>query len=440
MAPVEQAAADLAAEQAATAAAAATAEAADTAEANLRTVEGDLKLRVSTAVDQLQKKLDDLTVRATAERQPFKIQIEKFSGPTDSYHIDHFINKVDTAASYNKWDDATTANAAFMAMSGTAYTYVYGMQQSDLAVTVSWALLKEVIRTRFQRTHNAAEISRLLSDNKQRSKESVDDFIMRVEQTHRIVYKSFGQVDGDRLAERKFTMDQAIKVAFTSGLLPQLKEKVENQLTLDTKEDVLRAAQQAELACRTSHEYSVGSISSSKQESTIETLKAELAAIRGGNFRRGGNRSGGGGYRGGRGRGNFRGSSGSSGASSSGSSGGGRYHAAQSSGYGWNSRGAQRGGSGSSGSFQSRNSKMNNKNMIFCYNCKQWGHHYANTCRKGNNIAMMEVNPALSDPDHPPPFEVLPEQWETELTHYKNSAEDSNEKEEDHTNMFTLNI
>ena len=385
------------------------------------------------------------SLKTAQAKNAFKIQIEKFSGPTDLYSIDHFINKCETAMKYNAWNEEQTANAAIMAMSGGAYAYVYGLQEgtvNEVASVATWPELSKTLRKRFQKNHNAAEISRLLSDNKQKAKESVDDFMMRVEDSHRVVYRSFPVIAAPdaaaKQAERAAMMTQAIKIAFTAGLIPAIKEKVENQLNLNTRDEVLQAAQQAEIANRTATEYSTSAISNEANQekaSQIAALEKQLNYLRTSGPNRGFKRGG----RGGRGRGGR---------------GGQQFHAAQTSGYGWNSsnqrgggsfnrgrgRGSFQGGGGGGGGNQAR------ANPVFCYACKQWGHHYSNNCRRGAPVAAVQMDPIMSNPNEPPPFPVWPEDWEKEITHFRNdevqdghAGGDSQQDTPNQKSLFALN-
>ena len=308
----------------------------------------------------------------------WKSNVGNFSGNNDDDigNVIKFIKRLDGVKTIKNWNDAAIINAFSLCLTDYAYIWFDNTSRRYPDDVKRWSRVKELFYKEFRKTATTQERTKVMSELTQRHMESARKFANRVDYTlaKLVELDADPTQSADFIRGQKVALDDNIKYVFVNGLKKTIKEKVEGQPGLDTLDDLIDAAEHAERASG-GVKMSVSTMEEQK-DVKVDELKLQIDALN--------KRIEAMSTRGGRGTRRAQ---------------GGRYQRrSQYRGYG---RGQQRGGRGS---FQPQTRR------IFCYRCRQYAYHKADTCPvTREQMAFMEE----MDPNMPPP-----EDEENEEYHY----------------------
>ena len=164
----------------------------------------------------------------------YKVSLPFFTGQeTAGLRADHFIHMVEQCGSINRWSHEAMTNAASLNLRDTARTWSQLYFRANIDMT-RWLEFKTAFLARFHRKTTLSDKQALISKLKQRSTETVDDFMERIELTI---------LDMDSM----FNADSAVYF-FLQGVHPNLKKFLEQDKGLLVKKDFLEAGRAYERA------------------------------------------------------------------------------------------------------------------------------------------------------------------------------------------------
>ncbi|MCK5843274.1 MAG: hypothetical protein KAG97_01120 [Victivallales bacterium] len=178
---------------------------------------------------------DDMaTTGQTSSPGAYKVSLPFFTGQeTAGLRADHFIHMVEQCGSINRWSHEAMTNAASLNLRDTARTWSQLYFQDYVDMT-QWVEFKTAFLARFHRKTTLSDKQALINKLKQRSHETVDDFMERIQLTI---------MDMDSL----FNAESAVYF-FLQGVHPGLKKFLEQDKTLLVKKDFLESGRAYERA------------------------------------------------------------------------------------------------------------------------------------------------------------------------------------------------
>ena len=233
-----------------------------------------------------------------------------------------YVLKIEQAIQANRWDDETAASHITFAMEGKALTWMRALKEEDALkangdkVTTKWSKLKVVFLERFAPTSKTMEKRQILKSLIMTDKESPREFLDRCKVA---LYTLRAHVPA---AERKKdgwkkTFDDEVLLTFIGGLKEPIREKIEENASLDDIEKVLKEAtaiystrtpRNAPPTAAMSHIHSIETKQLAEEIAALhDQMRQFRGSFRGRNRGRGGNYRGNFRGRGNNGRGNFRG-------------------------------------------------------------------------------------------------------------------------------------
>ena len=315
----------------------------------------------------------------------WKANVGNFSGNNDDDigNVIKFIKRLEGVKTIKNWNDAAIINAFSLCLTDYAYIWFDNTLLRHPNDVTRWPRVKELFYKEFRKTATTQERTKVMSELTQRHTESARKFANRVDYTlaKLVELDADPNQTADFIRGQKAALDDNIKYVFVNGLKKAIKEKVEGQPGLDTLDELIDAAEHAERATG-GVKMSVSAMEE-KNDTRVDELKLQIDAL---NKRikamstRGG-------------RGNRR------------VQGGCYQRRAQYRGYG---RGQPRGG---------RGALQPQTKRIFCYRCRQYAYHKADTCPvTREQMAYMEE----MDPNMPPPDEYENDEYQYGQSNYNN--------------------
>jgi len=335
--------------------------------------------RLTSDLNQLEAEI--MSVTASGERSGTKVPVFNGEGSLDANSPTLWLTNLEQLAKANKWTDAQQLSAGLLSLQGLAGLWRESESRVNPDCFASLEQFKKSFLTRFQPTQSAVEAVKIISSLKQKSEENVRAFYDRVSNavflSSQEALEDFQTEWGDPNVEPTRGYNAArthfVRVHFVSGLKPSIRTVVEAKFsTLTTKEKLINAAIEAEVAC-------------SSESRRVMELEAEIAALR--------LATGGGPGRSFSGPPRFQSAGRGRGGSNPGGNPG-HYSTGGAGGYGSSSS------SSSTGGLTHKMKVALRENWSYCQKCGQWGKHRANECKLSQSrISTLQA----MDPARPPP-------------------------------------
>jgi hypothetical protein len=164
----------------------------------------------------------------------YKATLPFYHGVSDTLKAKDYITMVERCKGVQNWSNQAALNAAALNLRGAAYQWsALYFREAGLGAETDWNGFRTAFIARFHRTTTVTEVQQQLSLLKQKSNESVDDFMDRIDTA---MYELSG-----------FNISQSVHF-FLAGALPNLKSFLEANDLLETKEQFRKAARSWEIA------------------------------------------------------------------------------------------------------------------------------------------------------------------------------------------------